>query len=146
MTIKNVKLKIKNCGIILLLTCSLTFCYSQDINQLVAESNKLIKEKKYDDAVKILLEAKKSDEKSPLPDVALGMMFLQKNSLWEAETHLKAAEKLDPELSGVQYTLALIYEKKGENEKAILYWNKLSKNPDFKNIAKKHLQFLGGGK
>jgi Tfp pilus assembly protein PilF len=81
-----------------------------------------------------------------LPDVALGMMFLQKNSLWEAETHLKSAEKLDPELGGIQYTLALIYEKKGEKENAINYWNKLTKNPDFKNIAKKHLQFLGGEK
>ena len=123
-----------------------TLLNAQDVNQLVSEGNKLIKEKKYDAAVKVLLEAKKSDEKSPLPDIALGMMFLQKNSLWEAETHLKAAEKLDPELYGIQYTLALLYEKKEEKEKAILYWNKLNKNPDFKNIAKKHLQFLGGGK
>jgi tetratricopeptide (TPR) repeat protein len=122
------------------------FLFSQDINQLVAEGNKLIKEKKYDEAVKVLLEAKKSDDKSPLPDVALGMMFLQKNSLWEAETHLKSAEKLDTELCGIQYTIALLYEKKGEQENAINYWNKLVKNPDFKEIAKRHLRFLGGGK
>lgn len=124
------------------------FLFSQDVNQLVAEGNKLIKEKKYDAAIKVLLEAKKLDDKSPLPDVAIGMMFLQKNSLWEAETHLKSAEKLDPELCGIQYTLALLYEKKGEKENAINYWNKLIKNPDFKDkdIAKRHLRFLGGGK
>ena len=124
------------------------FLFSQDINQLVSEGNKLIKEKKYDEAIKVLLEAKKSDDKSPLPDVALGMMFLRRDSLWEAETHLKSAEKLDPELCGIQYTLALLYEKKGENEKAILYWNKLVKNPDFKDkdIAKRHLRFLGGAR
>ncbi|MFA5779425.1 MAG: hypothetical protein WC947_04760 [Elusimicrobiota bacterium] len=122
------------------------FLFSQDVNQLVAEGNKLIKEKKYDEAVKVLFEAKKLDEKSPLPDISLGMMFLQKNSLWEAETHLKSAEKLSPELNGVQYTLALLYEKKGEKENAVNYWNKLAKNPDFKEIAKRHLLFLGGEK
>lgn len=157
MTIKNVKtcpalagLKIKNYGLWFFLSTFYllpsTRLYSQDVNQLVAEGNKLIKEKKYDEAVKMLLEAKKSDDKSPLPDVALGMMFLQKNSLWEAEAHLKSAEKLDPELCGIQYTLALLYEKKGEKENAVNYWNKLIKNSDFKNIAKKHLQFLGGEK
>ncbi|HAX61291.1 MAG TPA: hypothetical protein DCX95_01850 [Elusimicrobia bacterium] len=148
--VKSKKLKVKSYWIFFLLAYSLThlltFCYSQDVNQLVAEGNKLIKEKKYDEAIKILLEAKKSDDKSPLPDVALGMMFLHRDSLWEAETHLKSAEKLDPELCGIQYTLALLYEKKGEKEKAILYWNKLVKNSDFKEVAKKHLQFLGGGK
>ncbi|MBI5573428.1 MAG: hypothetical protein HY919_02585 [Elusimicrobia bacterium] len=148
--VKSKRLKVKSCWIFFLLTYSLThlltFCYSQDVNQLVVESNKLIKEKKYDEAIKMLLEAKKLDDKSPLPDVALGMMFLRRDSLWEAETHLKSAEKLDPELCGIQYTLALLYEKNGEKENAINYWNKLSKNPDFKNIAKKHLQFLGGEK
>lgn len=123
-----------------------TLLHSQNINQMVAEGNKLIKEGKYDEAVKVLLQAKKTDEKSPLPDVALGMMFLQKNSLWEAETHLKAAEELDPELAAVRYTLALLYEKKGEKEKAIGYWNKLLNKSDFGKIAEKHLQFLGGGK
>ncbi|MEW6556628.1 MAG: hypothetical protein AB1349_04645 [Elusimicrobiota bacterium] len=134
-----------------------TLLNAQDVNQLVAEGNKLIKEKKYDEAVKILLEAKKLDEKSPLPDVALGMMFLQKNSLWEAEAHLKAAEEYlikeakknkqeDKSLPAIQYTLAVLYEKKDEKENAILYWTKLVKNSDFKEIAKKHIQFLGGAK
>ncbi|PKM92903.1 MAG: hypothetical protein CVU80_00905 [Elusimicrobia bacterium HGW-Elusimicrobia-4] len=145
--ITDYRLQIVLLGII----CNLQFAicnyvYSQDVNQLVAESNKLIKEKKYDEAVKMLLEAKKSDDKSPLPDVALGMMFLRRDSLWEAETHLKSAEKLDPELCGIQYTLALLYEKKGEKENAVNYWNKLVKNPDFKEIAKRHLLFLGGEK
>lgn len=156
MQVKSKRLKVKSWWLILLshfLTFSLSYClYCQDVNQLVAEGNKLIKEKKYDEAVKILLEAKKNDEKSPLPDVALGMMFLQKGSLWEAETHLREAEKYllketkkdDKSLPAVQYTLAILYEKKGEKENAINYWNKLAKNPDFKDIAKKHLQFLGG--
>src|SRR3989339_634750 len=137
MTIKNIKLKIKNCGLWFFLSTfyllPFTRLYAQDVNQLVAEGNKLIKEKKYDEAVKVLFEAKKSDEKSPLPDISLGMMFLQKNSLWEAETHLKSAEKLAPELGGIQYTMALLYEKMGEEENAVNYWNKLAKNPDFKD-------------
>ena len=37
-----------------------------------------------------------------------------------------------------------IFQKMGEEENAVNYWNKLAKNPDFKDIAKKHLQFLGG--
>lgn len=150
MKIKNQKSNIKNYRLILFcISALLCFCalsYSQDINQMVAEGNRLIKEGKYDEAAKVLLQAKKADEKSPLPDVALGMMFLQKNSLWEAETHLKAAEELDPELAAVQYTLALLYEKKGEKETAIDYWNKLLNKPDFETIARKHLQFLGGVK
>ncbi|MDO8734269.1 MAG: hypothetical protein Q7K21_03825 [Elusimicrobiota bacterium] len=148
--IKNYQLKMKNYGLLFLIfnfTFLISNClYSQDINQLVAEGNKLIKEKKYDAAVKVLFEAKKLDEKSSLPDISLGIMFLQKNSLWEAETHLKAAEKLSPEFSGVQYTLALLYEKNGEKENAVNYWKKLAKNPDFKEIAKRHLLFLGGEK
>ena len=123
--IKNYQLKMKNYGLLFLIfnfTFLISNClYSQDVNQLVSEGNKLIKEKKYDEAVKILFEAKKLDEKSPLPDISLGMMFLQKNSLWEAETHLKSAEKLDPELCGIQYTIALLYEKKGDKENAIKY-------------------------
>ncbi|PIU84154.1 MAG: hypothetical protein COS68_00275 [Elusimicrobia bacterium CG06_land_8_20_14_3_00_38_11] len=148
--IKNYQLKMKNYGLLFLIfnfTFLISNClYSQDVNQLVSEGNKLIKEKKYDEAVKILFEAKKLDEKSPLPDISLGMMFLQKNSLWEAETHLKSAEKLDPELCGIQYTIALLYEKKGDKENAVKYWNKLAKNSDFKETAKRHLLFLGGEK
>jgi Tfp pilus assembly protein PilF len=154
---KQIRLKVKGQKLksylhkVLILTFSFllsTCLYSQDVNQLVTEGNKLIKEKKYDEAVKVLLAAKKTDEKSPLPDTALGMLYLQKDSLWEAEAFLKSAEKIAPELCGVQFTLALLYEKKGENENAANYWNRLIENPDFKDkdIAKKHLHFLGGEK
>lgn len=122
------------------------YLHCQDVEYLLAEGKKFIKEKKYDEASKVLMQAKSADEKSPRPDLLLGIMFLKKDSLWEAETHLKAAEKLNPDLAPAQYMLALLYEKKAENEKAILYWNKLSKNPNFKDMAKKHLQFLGGEK
>ncbi|MDD5687034.1 MAG: hypothetical protein PHE88_04270 [Elusimicrobia bacterium] len=123
-----------------------TFCHSQDgdISQLLADGRKLIKEQKYEEAVKVLLEAKKLDEQSPLPDIALGMMFLQKGSLWEAEIHLKSAERINPEIPALQYTLALLCEKKGEKDNAIQHWNKLLKDSKLKDIAKKHIQFLGG--
>ena len=151
--VKVTRLKVKSLKCLLVFLSTFYFLpsvrlHSQDVNQLVSEGNKLIKEKKYDEAVKVLLEAKKIDEKSPLPDVAFGMMFLRKNSLQEAEMHLKAAEKIAPELCGVQFTLALLYEKKDEKENAINYWSKLLRNPDFrdKDIAKKHLRFLGDEK
>jgi tetratricopeptide (TPR) repeat protein len=125
-----------------------TFCFpkNEDISQLLSDGRKLIKEQKYEEAVKVLLEAKKLDEQSPLPDIVLGMMFLQKGSLWEAEIHLKSAERINPEISALQYTLALLCEKKGEKDNAIQYWNKLLKDSKLKDVAKKHLQFLGGVK
>ncbi|MFH1540344.1 MAG: hypothetical protein ABID79_00585 [Elusimicrobiota bacterium] len=132
----------------LLYTLYLTLCTllgAQDVNQLVATGNRFIKEGKYNEATEVLFEAKRLDSQSPFPDIALGMMFLQKNDLWKAEMHLKTAESLSNDPS-VQYMLALLYEKNGNKYDAINYWNKLSRNPNFKETAKKHLLFLGGAR
>ncbi|OGS45761.1 MAG: hypothetical protein A2539_07960 [Elusimicrobia bacterium RIFOXYD2_FULL_34_15] len=122
------------------------FIYSQDISKQISEGNKLIKEKKYDEALKVLTEAKNLDDKSPLPDISLGMLFLIKDDLIEAEKYLKSAELKNPDLDAVRYTLALLYEKKGDRTNSIEYWNKLLKNSNFKNTAKKHIQYLEEGK
>ena len=116
---------------------------NNDVNSLVKEGHRLAKDHKYNEAIQMFAKAKAADPKSALPDTALGMMFLKMGEYAEAERYLDSAEALEPDLAPVQYTLALLYEKQGKNQDAVNYWTKLLNNSQFKDAAKKHLEFLG---
>jgi tetratricopeptide (TPR) repeat protein len=142
---ERLKAKIK---VALICFCAISFfsvstCYCEDVQEMVAEGNKLVKEKKYDDALKIFVAARKVDPKSPLPNVALGIMFVQMGEVRDAEAYLKSAEEQAPELVAVHYTLALLYEKDRRPDEAAVYWRKLLNDPDLGDTAKRHMDFLG---
>ncbi|HAM38189.1 MAG: hypothetical protein A2474_01380 [Elusimicrobia bacterium RIFOXYC2_FULL_34_12] len=139
------KLRIINCIILFFVFIFCFFshsAYSQDISEKVSEGNRLIKEKKYEEALKVLLDARGLDVKSPHPDTSLGILFLMKDDLAEAEKYFKSAEQKNPELVAVKYLLALLYEKKGDKENSVKYWSMLLKNTDFRDTAKKHIKYL----
>jgi len=144
---KNIRCVISLFVLIICCFVSCAFCQDQpvnsDVNSLVKEGHLLAKDQKYNEAIQMFAKAKIADPKSALPDTALGIMFLKMGEYAEAESYLNSAEALDPNLAPVQYTLALLYEKEGKNADAIKYWNRLLTNEQFKEAAKKHLEFLG---
>ncbi|OQA91154.1 MAG: Tetratricopeptide repeat protein [Elusimicrobia bacterium ADurb.Bin231] len=114
-----------------------------DVSSMISEGHKLVKQQRYQEATQIFAAARRKYPGSPLPDAALGAMFLKMREYSEAEIYLKQAESRDPNLIPVQFTLALLYEKLGNKNMAIQYWNKLKDKEEFKEKAKRHLKYIG---
>lgn len=68
----------------------------------------------------------------------LGRLYFNNNNLDRAIEILNSALTLDPNYSNALYTLAAVYEKKEENDKAVLLYKKVAElNPDNKDVQEK---------
>lgn len=75
----------------------------------------------------------------------LGFVDHKLHDLDAAERAFSKSASLAPERADAHYMLALIYEKKGERDRAVAAWQeclKAAKDSNMQDIAKKHLEQL----
>lgn len=102
---------------------------------------------RYDEAYTELQVAYALDPQNPQLALALGIVA---SRLGRLEVSLRALEQsiaLDPSSVASYYHLALLYEKNGAKDRALDAWHRflsLSQDEILKQVAKKHIQYLGG--
>lgn len=84
--------------------------------------------------------------KSPIKEYTqIAHLYLEIEEYDNAVEYIIKALSIEPQNANLYYTLALIYEKKNDNMKAIESWQnvlKFSKNKKINEIALKHIQIL----
>ncbi len=91
---------------------------------------------------KNLIENKSADNY-----VLMGIAYIEKNELDNAELNFKKALELDKKTVSAHYMLAMLYEKEKKYEKSLEKWKKIhkyTKNEKLKILALKHIEQLQG--
>ena len=107
----------------------------------------LINEGKIDKAIVFLNEKLIQNPDSPQVTLSLGLAYLEKKEYKLSEKFLNKTKELEPKSMTAHYVLAMLYEKTGNQKKAIDSWKKvlvLSRNNELKKLAEKHISQLEG--
>lgn len=94
---------------------------------------KHINNKKYDDAVKLLLEVTSKTDKHSAPYINLGIAYGESGKIEDAENILLKAVKINPAHPVTNNELALVYRKTGRFSEA---------KKTYENVIKSYPQFL----
>lgn len=114
-------------------------------SQLYDESNKIV----YIQTIKKKIEEIKQivpNVKNPVKELTqIAHLYIEIEEYDNAIGYILKAISIEPQNPNLYYTLALIYEKKNDKEKAIESWKnvlKFSKNKKLSDIALKHIEVL----
>ncbi|MDH5660018.1 MAG: tetratricopeptide repeat protein [Gammaproteobacteria bacterium] len=94
---------------------------------------KHINNKKYDDAIKLLLEVTSKTDKHSAPYINLGIAYAETGKIEDAENILLKAVKINPAHPVTNNELALVYRKTGRFSEA---------KKTYENVIKSYPQFL----
>jgi tetratricopeptide (TPR) repeat protein len=94
---------------------------------------KHINNKKYDDAVELLLEVTSKTDKHSAPYINLGIAYVETGNIEDAENILLKAVKINPAHPITNNELALVYRKTGRFSEA---------KKTYENVIKNYPQFL----
>lgn len=93
----------------------------------------------------------KEDPSSISGNIAMGVALLDENDVGGARQHLEKVVALKEDIPFVWYLLAMIYERDGDNLRAIFAWEKVlnystdrdsEESPRLRSVAEKHLRWL----
>lgn len=94
---------------------------------------------------KIQSQANTADPKRADLFVKIGKLYSQINDADNAQISFEKALEIDPKNDEAHFMLALIFEKKKIDNKALEHWKKcleFTSNASFKAIAEKHINYL----
>lgn len=121
----------------ILILCLAPFIYAQ----LSSETIKKIKEEIYQTETK----AYQAQPKQAWLFVKIGRLYSQINDAEKAQLAFEKAIEIDPKNDEAHFMLALIFEKKKMDDKALYHWKlclENTSNLNFKSIAQKHINYL----
>lgn len=90
----------------------------QNVQNKFNKAVKLLQKEKYDEAIVVLEQLVKLEERLAAPYLNLGMAYSRKGELKTAEEQLLKAIKLVPQDSGANNELGILYRKMGRFEEA----------------------------
>lgn len=118
------------------------FGVDENVSELFNQAVELLKEKKYDESIKLLKQVTAASDKHSAPFVNLGIAYLKTGKIEESEQSFKKALAINPDHPVTNNELAIAYRKSGRFAEAReRYQHVINKYPLFLP-ARKNLGIL----